>query len=160
MSRWAPWALVFWPKIIKSFLILTEIGSVRDRTKLVWGLCGGFTTCDFAVWRFYYLARFDDIPAEIIVSLFFRRSLFFRSVPNQCSCGVMPGSQIIITFVKESYAERARFRVSLESGEIGPAQDRAKLVWSFCGSFTTGAFALCRFYYIATFGELRPEIIN
>ena len=40
----------------------------------------------------------------------------------------MQGSQIIITFVKESDAERARFRVSLESGEIGPVQDRAKLV--------------------------------
>ena len=40
----------------------------------------------------------------------------------------MQGSQIIITFVKESDAERALFRVSLESGEIGPVQDRAKLV--------------------------------
>ena len=40
----------------------------------------------------------------------------------------MQGSQIIITFEKESDAERARFRVSLESGEIGPDQNRAKLV--------------------------------
>ena len=72
----------------------------------------------------------------------------------------MQGSQIIITFVKESDAERARFRVSLESGEIGPAQDRAKLAWWLCLGFTTCDFALCRFYYIAIFDEIPAEIIN
>ena len=47
--------------IFMGYGLKTETLSENQSILLITGFCGGFTTCDFALWRFYNLARFDEI---------------------------------------------------------------------------------------------------